>query len=129
MPDYGQPNFEELGMEEHEPVQAFACTLPPPELRRRRVEVLAAVRRRVQKIDETELGFVFTFEDSRELRSELDEFVRFEAACCSFIEMALVEYAGSIQLTTKGAPGAKRFIEAEFVNAGSEPASCGCGSV
>ncbi len=113
-------------MDNQEPVPAFACTLPPPELRRRRVEVLAAVRRRVKKIDETELGFVFAFEDSRELRSELEEFVRFEAACCSFIEMTLVEHAGSIELTMTGAPGAKPFIEAEFVNVQSEPGSCGC---
>ena len=126
MPERGQPVSEELMMEKHESVQVFACTLPPPELRRRRVEVLASVRSRVRKIDETESGFVFFFDDTPELRSELAEFVRFEAVCCSFVEMRLTEAAGAIELTMKGAAGAKPFIESEFVNVQTEQASCGC---
>lgn len=76
----------------------FACALPPPELRRRRVEVLAGVRRAVSRIEETSDGFVFTFARSPELLLELEEFIRFEASCCSFINIELVSLGDEAQL-------------------------------
>ena len=89
----------------------FACALPPPELRRRRVEVLADVRRKVLRIDETTDGFIFTFVRSTELIAELEEFIRFEAACCSFITMALADAGESeVELRMTAPHGAKPFI-------------------
>jgi hypothetical protein len=127
MPTRGQPFPEEPMMEENEPTQVFACALPPPELRRRRVEVLASVRARVRKVEETDAGFVFSFEDSPGLLGELEELVRFEAACCSFLEMRLAGGAGTIELTMNGPPGAKPFIQSEFVTLPSRAPGCGCG--
>ncbi len=51
----------ELAMENQPTSPVFACTLPPADLRRRRVEVLAGVRRAVSRIEETSDGFVFAF--------------------------------------------------------------------
>jgi len=111
-----------------EPV--FACTLLPNELRKRRTEVLAAVRRQVQHLVETSEGFVFTFARSPALEAELAEFVRFEAACCAFLEMSLEASADTLTLRMAGAPGAKPFMRLEFVAVGAEAAtpsdSCGC---
>lgn len=111
-------------MSDHASARAFFCTLPPAALRQRRSEVLAAIRRRVEKIEETEAGFVFTFPRSEALRAELEDFVRFEAACCAFIDMRLTETDASIALVMQGGSGAKPFIQAELIDV---PA-CGCAS-
>jgi hypothetical protein len=116
----------------------FACTLPPPELRRRRLEVLSDLRRKVRHIDETPEGFTFRFTRAPGLEEELAEFVRFEAACCAFIHMDVAPHGErELALHMKGAAGAKPFMRAEFVEAGvdEEPAqddeaafdSCGFG--
>jgi hypothetical protein len=109
----------------------FACTLPPPELRRRRIEVLAGIRDRVKRIDETESGFVFAFDRAQILKSELDEFIRFEAACCSFIQMVVVDVAeAGFEVRMTAPTGAKPFIQAEFIDIGAPtafPPASGCG--
>lgn len=99
--------------------------MPPPELQRRRIEVLADVRGKVSRIDETSDGFVFTFARSPQLLEEFEEFVRFEAACCSFITMRLADAAdGEVALHMSAPTDAKLFIRLEFVDlpaAAAEP--------
>jgi alkylmercury lyase len=120
-----------LRWQEPEP-RVFACTLPPAELRQRRVEVLASVRRRVSRIEETADGFVFTFARSPELLLELEEFVRFEAVCCSFISMQLLSAGNELELRMSAPQGAKAFIQHELIDlpAGStatkSSSACGC---
>jgi len=71
-------------------------------------------------------GFDFIFDKHDGLREELKEFVRFEAACCSFIDMRRTENATTIELSTTGASGAKSVIEAEFIDVSADEVSCGC---
>ena len=70
---------------------------------------------------------------STELVAQLEEFIRFEAACCSFISMKLVMAAdGQVALQMSAPAEAKPFIRLEFIDlpaaaAGSEVRSaCGC---
>ena len=113
-----------------EPV--FACTLPPRELRQRRVDVLTSVRRRAVRVEEVPDGFTFFFSRTPDLETELAEFVRFEAACCSFIAMDLEDLPdGRIALRLKGVPEAKPLMRMEFVDVGGEASiagarGCGC---
>jgi len=110
----------------------FACALLPHALRKRRTEVLAAVRRQVRHLEETPEGFVFTFARSPVLEAELEELVRFEAGCCAFIQMSLeAPSAATLRLRMTGEPGAKPFMRLEFVDVGTEEGApgerCGCG--
>jgi hypothetical protein len=113
----------------------FACTLPPPEFRQRKAEVLASVRGKAQSVEETPAGFTFVFARSAGLEEELAEFVRFEAACCSFIRMEVVPRGDTtLVLNMTGVPEARPFIRAEFVEAGTPPTTpvaapgCACTS-
>jgi hypothetical protein len=104
----------------------YACTLPPPELRRRRVEVLQGMRSKVKRIDETETGFVFAFDVDSSIEAELAEFVRFEAVCCSFITMRLEPHDRELELHLEAPPGARAFVRAEFVD--TEPVEQAAGA-
>jgi hypothetical protein len=125
----GAPSVERIVAALRGESRVFVCTLPPAELRQRRVEVLAGVRRRVSRIDETPDGFVFTFSRSPELLAELDEFLRFEAHCCSFIRMTLVEVGNEIELRMSAPEGAKPFIRHELIDlpaaVPTKPSCCG----
>lgn len=110
----------------HRDAPVFACSLPPPELRQRRVDVIARVRRAVTRVTETSEGFVFGFDRSPELRAELEEFVRFEAGCCAFISMTLADTIDGIELRMAAPAGAKPFIRAEFIEVAGSSTSCGC---
>ncbi|HWL85670.1 MAG TPA: hypothetical protein VNO21_07700 [Polyangiaceae bacterium] len=94
----------------------FFCALPPPDLRRRRADVLYGIRQRVKHIEETATGFTLTFDRTPELRLELEEFIGFEAACCSFIQIAADVRETTIELHMKAAPEAKPFIRSEFID-------------
>jgi hypothetical protein len=92
----------------------FACTLPPPELRLRRAQVLTRLRARATHVEEHEDGYALHF--PRELERELHDFVAFEAHCCAFIAMDVEARGAEAVLHLRGEPGAKPFMRAEFVD-------------
>ena len=94
----------------------FACTLPPPELRQRRVDVLAKVRRRAKRVEEVANGFVLWFEPAPDLDQELADFVRFESVCCSFITMALTKHGTEVELRMTTPEGGKALVRTEFID-------------
>ncbi|MDY7226972.1 hypothetical protein [Hyalangium rubrum] len=115
----------------------LACTLPPPELRRRRAEVLSAIRSKVQQIEETPEGFAFRFARTPALAEELAEFVRFESVCCAFLQMEVTEHGeDGLVLLMRGAPEAKALMRSLFVETTEglpattlpQAAPCGCDS-
>ncbi|PTL75754.1 hypothetical protein DAT35_52825 [Vitiosangium sp. GDMCC 1.1324] len=95
---------------------ALACTLPPPELRKRRAEVLSTVRSKVREIEETPEGFAFRFARTPGLAEELGEFVRFESVCCAFLQMEVTQHGeDGLVLLMRGAPEAKPLMRSLFV--------------
>jgi hypothetical protein len=75
---------------------------------------------------------VFTFARSPELLRELEEFVRFEAACCSFINMQLLGAGDELQLRMTRRREPKAFIQHELIDvpagatATESSGACGC---
>lgn len=92
------------------------CTLTEPELRERREGALAAMRGRVEEVEEIPGGYALTFPASDEALREVFEVVRLERACCAFLRFALVvpPGGGPFRLELTGPEGTKELLRSFF---------------
>lgn len=73
----------------------------------------------VQRIQEVENGYRFTFPNETELILNIAEFISNERLCCPFLKFTLnvTRNSESISLTLVGPEGTQEFLRAEFSGA------------
>jgi hypothetical protein len=93
-----------------------SCTLPPVELTERLHELRTGLLSQVVRSKEVGDGVELAFAASAERRTELHEFIAFEAQCCGFMSCAIRddEKAGLIWLEITGSPGMRAQLSAWF---------------
>jgi len=104
-----------MEMETRSPCEV-ACTLPPLEMRKRRAEVLDAIKGHVQEQKELPDGYALRFDGDAQRLEDVVRLIGLERACCSFLRFRLsVEpQNGPLWLELTGPPGTKQFIRAEM---------------
>jgi hypothetical protein len=97
----------------------IACRMDAlsPEQRKRRTEVLSALRTRLAGVGETETGIVFRWSHDDSIVPLLAEFVRWESLCCPFIRFGIdvQEEGGAVELQLSGRTGVKEFLVTTFL--------------
>jgi hypothetical protein len=70
----------------------------------------------VQKVQEVENGYEFTFPNETQLISRIAEFISNERLCCPFLKFTLniVSNRGPVSLSLTGPLGTQEFLRAEF---------------
>ncbi len=91
---------------------AVACTLPSPELRRRRKELLPGLLTRAKQVIDLENGLRLRFAARPGLLIELARIVEQEQICCSFLSFQLSTKPGrsGITLEVTGPPGTREML-------------------
>jgi hypothetical protein len=90
----------------------IACTLTDAEMRKRRADILDAVRRAVLDITPSPDGYAHRFEPTSEILSQLARLVDLERQCCAFLTFRISAEAERqpICLEITGAPEVKTVI-------------------
>jgi hypothetical protein len=93
----------------------LSCKLTTPELQKRKTEVIAVLKKKVQEKKELSNGYSFRFDGSDETFGQLTDFVKSERRCCDFFHFSLqVKDTSSIWLDITGPEGSKEFITTEM---------------
>jgi hypothetical protein len=95
---------------------AVVCKLTSPELKSRKVTVIASLKAKMIEKRELVNGFSYKFTGSDSLVDELSLFVKTERLCCAFLDFILrIKGDGSAAwLTVTGPKGTKHFISSEM---------------
>ncbi|MGA7848946.1 MAG: hypothetical protein WCA13_07535 [Terriglobales bacterium] len=91
---------------------SIACTLTETEMRERRRTILDAFRGATLNVTSLPLGYVYRFEPTSEILTQLARLVDLERQCCPFLTFKIVIEAGnrSICLEITGPLEAKAII-------------------
>ena len=94
----------------------LSCKLSSPELKQRKVTVLASLRKKVKEKKELSNGYAFRFEGSDKTLEELFEFVKTERECCDFFtfNLSISGDKSEAWLELTGVDGAKDFVTDEL---------------
>lgn len=93
----------------------MTCKLTSPELRKRKEEVIAQLKRQVREKKELPDGFAFRFDGTDEILDSLTAFIKSERMCCDFFHFKLlVSNDHTAWLEISGPEGAKEFIKTEL---------------
>ena len=89
-----------------------------PEKKRRHAEIWTKIERVIQRIDELEAGYAFSFPMEDALFQELAEFITYERHCCPFFHFALEMEPGAeiVRLRLTGGEGVKDFLTQELAS-------------
>ncbi|MDF2191312.1 hypothetical protein [Paraflavitalea sp. CAU 1676] len=93
-----------------------SCKLTSLELRKRKEQVMASLKKKVLSRQELANGYMYKFEGSDNTLDELLSFIKTERLCCDFFDFKL-DVAGDgteAWLTIVGPEGAKIFIDTEM---------------
>jgi hypothetical protein len=73
----------------------------------------------VQRVQDVENGYEFTFPSESEFISRIAEFISNERLCCPFLDFSLHVFSNQkpIRLTLTGPTGTQEFLRAEFEEA------------
>lgn len=105
-----------IKMENKSTKKEITCKLTSPELRKRKVEVIASLKKKVLTRVELSNGYKYKFSGNDAVLDELVTFVKTERLCCDFFNFNL-DIAGDgkeVWLTIIGPNGAKEFIDKEL---------------
>ena len=96
--------------------KAVACKLTSVELQKRKQQVLASLKSKVQEKTELSDGYIYRFDGSDTLLMELISFIQTERACCNFFtfQLLIADAESPVFLTISGPEGAKEFINSEM---------------
>jgi hypothetical protein len=94
----------------------FSCKLTTPELRQRKVTVMAGLKNLVMDKQEISRGFRYRFDGSDQTLDLLNDFIKTERLCCDFFTFTLTidDRESPAWLELSGPEGAKAFIENEL---------------
>ncbi len=93
----------------------LSCKLTSPELRKRKDEVIARLKKQVLDRQELANGIRFRFNGSDGVLDEITSFIKSERQCCDFFNFNVaVNSDSSIWLEISGPEGAKEFITTEL---------------
>ena len=94
----------------------IACTLPTPELRARRNELVAFIARESRERIAHDGGYRLRFDPSWALLRDLVELIEVERHCCAFLtfELRVLPGGGATWLDLSGPPGTREFLETEL---------------
>lgn len=94
----------------------MTCKLTSPELRKRKEEVIASLKKKVLCRQEVLNGYRYQFEGNDAILDELLSFIKTERLCCDFFHfnLAVAGDGSGIWLTITGPEGTEKFIEAEL---------------
>jgi hypothetical protein len=94
----------------------LSCKLLTPELRQRKVTVMAGLKNLVMEKQETAKGFRYRFDGSDQTLELLNDFIRTERLCCDFFtfRLTVADQESPAWLELSGPEGAKAFIENEL---------------
>jgi hypothetical protein len=99
----------------------IACSLAADDLRRRLDDIAAVGAESLVARDSDEAGHTLRFRSGPGTRPRLERIVAAEAACCSFLDLALVEQTGELVLTLE-APEDGRAVADRLAAAFGTPA-------
>ena len=85
-------------------------------MQKRKLTVLASLRKQVQERRELPNGYAFRFAGSDQVLDELTEFIKTERACCDFFifNLSVSGDKSQIWLEMTGVEGVKEFITREL---------------
>lgn len=92
------------------------CTLPTPELRARRNELVSFVAQEaLERVAQGE-GYRLRFQPTWGVLRDLVELIEVERSCCAFLTFRLEVGAGNgpVWLEISGPPGTRNFLETEL---------------
>lgn len=94
----------------------LTCKLSTPEFQKRKLTVLASLKKQVLERKELTNGYAFRFVGSDKVLDELTEFIRTERECCDFFtfNLSISGDKSEIWLELTGVEGAKDFITQEL---------------
>jgi hypothetical protein len=94
--------------------KVIACKLTSPELRKRKGEVIASLKKKILERQELNDGYKYKFEGSDKNVDEVVAFIKTERLCCDFFTFNLSFDEDNLWLTISGPDGAKEFIITEI---------------
>lgn len=102
-----------------EPLMAdlpIVCTLPTPELRARRNELVSFVAREALECRRDGEGYRLRFHPTWAVLRDLIELIEVERHCCAFLTFRLEVTPGNgpVWLEISGPPGTRNFLEEEL---------------
>jgi len=96
-------------------VKTLSCKLTAPELRKRKAEVIAALKASVTRRETLPSGYSYVFPMSDTMLDRLTEFIKTERQCCDFFDFSVsVGSDDTLVLQITGPEGAKEFIDTEL---------------
>lgn len=109
-----QNSVTTIGMEGSTKKKPIACKLTSPELQKRKAEVLASLKAKVQKREELPNGYSYLFASTDKNIDEVTNFIKTERICCDFFNFKIVVEDDELWLTITGEEGTKIFITDEM---------------
>jgi hypothetical protein len=95
--------------------KTLSCKLTSPELRKRKEQVIAKLKKQVIEKQALTNGFKYKFKGTDELLDEITSFIKSERQCCDFFNFNIaVNNDSFIWLEISGQDGAKEFITSEL---------------
>jgi hypothetical protein len=94
----------------------IVCTLPTPDLRTRRNELIAFVAREAKERIATPNGYRLRFDPTWALLRDVVELIEVERHCCAFLTFRLEVTPGNgpVWFDMSGPPGTRDFLETEL---------------
>lgn len=103
-----------VSMETAAKKKVVACKLTSLELRKRKEEVIASLKKKILERQELKDGYKYKFEGSDKNVDEVVAFIKTERLCCDFFSFNLSFDEDNLWLTIGGPDGAKEFIKTEI---------------
>lgn len=93
----------------------FSCKLTSPELRKRKEEVIAKLKKQIIEKKDVVNGYRYKFKGTDEELDMLTTFIKSERQCCDFFNFKLDVYNdGFVWLEISGQDGVREFINTEL---------------
>lgn len=110
----GSLNFKSVVMPDTMKMRELSCKLTSPELRKRKEEVIAVLKSKMQETQELANGYKYKFDATDEMLDQLTAFLKSERACCDFFDFNLALTDKIVWLSITGPDGVKDFIKTEL---------------
>ncbi|MFN4247913.1 MAG: hypothetical protein ACK4EY_09315 [Flavipsychrobacter sp.] len=95
--------------------KTLSCKLTSPELRKRKEEVIAELKKEILEKKELPDGYSYKFNGSDDMLDKVNSFIKSERLCCDFFNFKItLTNDTSLWLDIYGPEGAKEFITTEL---------------
>lgn len=92
----------------------IACTLPPEELKTRGREIQNLLRQSLVGYAKHGASLNLRFRNDDGTRTAVNDFVKLESECCSFLSFVIVPETNELRLEVSGPPGAEAVLDSLF---------------